>query len=67
MREEEIIKDNIELLFKYSDNAFIGTRRYIKEHKKDKQISHMDLVYLTREALAELMKTDYLYDLRFID
>ncbi len=61
-----IIKDNLELLYTYNDEALINIREYCRKnaHHKYKPLTYNQLIYFTEEVLAEIINTPYLYDFR---
>lgn len=65
----QMIKDNLELLYRYNDNTFINMKKYCKKNnnKKYKPLEYIKLVYYTEEALAELINAPNLYDLRLLE
>lgn len=62
----QVIKDNLELLYNYDDNALINIREYCyrNNQKKYKPLTFNQLIYFTEEVLAELVNTPHLYDFR---
>lgn len=62
----QIIKDNLELLYNYDEDALINIRKYCHQnnHNKYKPLTYTQLIYFTEEAIAELINTPYLYDFR---
>ena len=65
----QIIKDNLELLYNYDEDALINIRKYChKNYKmKYKPLTNNELIYFTEEAIAELVNTPYLFDLRSLE
>lgn len=61
-----MIKDNLSL-FLFRDDLLISLKKYCKNDFNLKHTSYSDLLYFTEEALADLINTDYLYDLRDIE
>ena len=62
----KIIKDNLELLYNYNDEALINLKKHCNENadNKYKPLSYSQLIYFTEEAIAEIINTPYLYDFR---
>lgn len=62
----KLIKDNLELLYNYDDDALMNIRKYCSKnnHRKYKPLDYNELIYYTEEAIAELVNTPYLYDFR---
>ena len=62
----QIIKDNLELLYNYDDNALIDIRKHCNKnnHQRYKPLTYNELIYYTEEAIAELVNVPYLYDFR---
>lgn len=62
----QVIKDNLELLYNYDDNALPNIRKYCNKnnHRKYNPLTYTQLIYFTEEAIAELINTPYLYDFR---
>lgn len=62
----KLIKDNLELLYNYDDDALMNIRKYCNKnnHRKYKPLNYNELIYYTEEAIAELINTPYLYDFR---
>ena len=64
-----IIKDNLELLYNYNDDALLNIKEYcnINSNKKYKPLTYDQLVYFTEEAIAEIINTPNLYDFRSLE
>lgn len=62
----QVIKDNLELLYNYDEDALINIRKYCNKnnYRKYKPLTYNELIYFTEEAIAELINTPYLYDFR---
>lgn len=62
----EMLKTNLLLMYQCNDDYLINIRNYCKEKDtiKYKPISYEELVFFTEEALADLIKTPFLYDFR---
>ena len=65
----QTIKDNLELLYNYNDDALINIRKYCNKnnHQRYKPLSYNELIYYIGEAMAELINTPYLYDFRSLE
>ena len=64
-----IIKDNLELLYNYNDDALLNIKEYcnINSNKKYQPLTYDQLVYFTEEAIAEIINTPNLYDFRSLE
>lgn len=62
----QLIKDNLELLYNYNEDALINIRNYCNKHahQKYKNLAYNELIYYTEEAIAELVNAPELYDFR---
>ena len=62
----QIIKDNLELLYNYDDEALTNIRKYCykNNHHKYNPLTYNQLIYFTEEAIAEITNMPYLYDFR---
>ena len=65
----QIIKDNLELLYNYNEDALLNIKEYcnINSNKKYKPLTYEQLVYFTEEAIAEIINTPNLYDFRSLE
>ncbi len=65
----QVIKDNLELLYNYDDDALINIRKYCYQnnHNKYKPLTYNQLICFTEEAIAELVNIPYLYDFRSLE
>ena len=65
----QIIKDNLELLYNYNEDALLNIKEYcnINSNKKYKPLTYDQLVYFTEEAIAEIINTPNLYDFRSLE
>lgn len=65
----KIIKDNLELIYKYDDDALKDIKEYCnkKEQHKYKPLSYNKLIYYTELAIAELVNAPNLYDFRSLE
>ena len=65
----KIIKDNLELIYKYDDDALLEIKEYCnkKEQYKYKPLSYNKLIYYTELAIAELVNAPNLYDFRSLE
>lgn len=64
-----IIKDNLEILYKYDEDSLIDLRKYCYKNinKKYKPLNYSQLIYFTEEALSEIINVPYLYDFRTLE
>lgn len=64
-----IIKDNLELLYNYNDDALLNIKKYcnINSNKKYQPLTYEQLVYFTEEAIAEIINAPNLYDFRSLE
>ncbi len=62
----KLIKDNLELLYNYDDDALMNIRKYCnkKNHHRYKPLTYNELISFTEEAITEIINTPYLYDFR---
>lgn len=65
----KVIKDNLELLYNYNDDALISIRKYCYQNnnKKYKPLTYNKLIDFTEEAIAEIINTSYLFDFRSLE
>lgn len=65
----KMIKDNLELLYKYNEDALINIKEYCNKNnnKEYEPLDYIKLIYYTEEALAELINAPDLYDLRLLE
>lgn len=65
----QMIKDNLELLYKYNEDALINIKEYCNKNnnKEYEPLDYIKLIYYTEEALAELINAPDLYDLRLLE
>ena len=65
----QIIKDNLELLYNYNDDALINIRKYCNKnnHQRYKPLTYNELIYYTEEAIAVLINAPNLYDFRSLE
>ena len=65
----QIIKDNLELLYNYNDEALLNIRKYSNQnaHQRYKELSYNNLIHFTEEAIAEIINAPYLYDFRSLE
>lgn len=64
-----MIKNNILLLYRNDDNAFINMKKYCEDKNNEiyKSIDQLQLVWFVDEVLAELISQDWYYDFRDIE
>ena len=64
-----MIKDNLILQYKYRDDRLRDLREYCRLRKEGPYqfIAYNDLIYLTKEAIKDLITSEYLYDLRTLE
>lgn len=65
----KIVVDNLELQYKFNEDALLNIRDYCMkhEHKKYKPLNYNTLILFVEEALAEIINCDFLYDFRDIE
>lgn len=63
----KIIKDNLLLMYRFSDNTLTNLKKCCEKKKNDKYTSNEELIILVREAMRELSKSEFLYDFRDIE
>ena len=67
----EIIKTNLLLYYRNSDDAFLYLKEFCADKEdtkiKYKKLNYQELLFFTEEALAELLNCDYLYDFRALE
>lgn len=62
----QIIKDNLELIYKYNDKSLNNIRKYCYKHdnQKYKPIDYNELIKFKEESIIEILNAPYLYDFR---
>ena len=63
----KIIKDNLLLMYRFSDNTLTHLKKYCEKKKNVEYISNEELIILVKETLRELLKSEFLYDFRDIE
>lgn len=65
----QAIKDNLELLYNYDEEALINIREYCHQnnYNKYKPLTYNKLVDFTEEAIAEIINIPYLFDFRSLE
>lgn len=63
----KIIKDNLLLMYRFSDNTLANLKKCCEKKKNDEYTSNEELLILVREAMRELLKSEFLYDFRDIE
>ena len=63
----KIIKDNLLLMYRFSDNTLANLRKCCEKKENDEYTSNEELIILVREALRELLKSEFIYDFRDIE
>ena len=59
----EMFRLNLVMQYYYNEDYFQGIRKYYKENKNKKYIPYEDLAWLTEEALEDLIKSDFFYNI----
>lgn len=63
---EQIIEMfRLNLIMQYHENGdyFLNIRKYCKENKNKRNVPYEELVCLTEEALEDLIKSDFFYNI----
>lgn len=65
----EIIKNNLELMYNFDDDALINIRNYCHNnaHHRYKPLEYNKLIFFTEETIAKIINAPYLYDFRLIE
>ena len=65
----QVIKDNLELMYNYDDDALPNIRKHCNKnnHRKYKPLTYNELIYFTEEVIAEIVNAPYLYDFRSLE
>ncbi|MCM1557859.1 MAG: hypothetical protein NC087_10105 [Anaeroplasma bactoclasticum] len=65
----QMIKDNLEVMYNYNEDALINIRKYCyeRDHKRYQPLDYNTLIYFTEEAIAEIINCSFLYDFRDIE
>ena len=59
----EMFRLNLVMQYYYNEDYFQNIRKYYKENKNKRKIPYEDLTWLTEEALEDLIKSDFFYNI----
>lgn len=65
----QMIRDNLELIYAYNDDALINIRKFSvqNDHSKYKPLPYNQLIFFLEEVISEIINIPYLYDFRSLE